>query len=873
MRTANNTNNYTVEGLVAKYRNFVKDSIPEWQWELNRRIEFNDNNHMIFFDDKFLHQEGHEHGDYSDYQHILNFFIKNFPGCDSDKEFTEGLSAFCLSNDIEPIADYMNALNSKCRADYQLLFGLYKIVAKQKANPRAINEVSKYIDAFSQEAFNDGELKFLCEHFSDVVSYEFEHERDWFKPTKETAYLSAFPEIGSTLSSWVIAYMHDLITVKSDQTVYVINAGRGNIAQSFPQSIVKGVGYGGTEGALGQILLYSVTGGYSEIVPYSDFTMPQKNSVDVIILDALEHISGIGAPDFDLNSLYDSLKGGGKMIIFATRLGVLPYKERRDKWTKVWYAFLQRLIEEKAIDSIISLEKDIHSAKEIIMGDKDDILLCIEKKDHLAVRFINDKTHMSTTISVDDLDSSLLWPSYYLTKRPENGRPLGSMVHNVAGFKHGVLSAFNNPLKEANDGVLVIEPTDLSDSYKNCNLGDNSLQPVPKKSYRYYSVPGSCVYAYCNSEKLVVGYLDDKSQVKSIANNSISGFVPKRNIDPRYISALMLMPEVKQQIISICDGIASALDYQTVLDRIIVPKHTPKERMQFLAETNYEALKSTQQELKKNHEDYKKAVRMRKHALTQSLSSIEAMFYALYAYRLRQNGKLSDDDVISRRKGTTVKEAFEFIEPNLKNMMVTLEHIADVEYSFDNPQMIDPERFIEAYVAQKESGWLNFKPIINWKKGNNQFGNDVRDPETGNMIAYADDPISVLYFSKDAFKRVLDNVVANAIAHGFTDSNRNDYKLRFSWHTDGMNLIVVVENNGTAIPADRDTASLLEYGVSGALHHDGHNGIGCNEIDDIMRRYDGSVEIISTPNEEYTVKYILKFKSNSNSISFKDLGL
>ena len=29
MRTANNTNNYTVEGLVAKYRNFVKENTPK----------------------------------------------------------------------------------------------------------------------------------------------------------------------------------------------------------------------------------------------------------------------------------------------------------------------------------------------------------------------------------------------------------------------------------------------------------------------------------------------------------------------------------------------------------------------------------------------------------------------------------------------------------------------------------------------------------------------------------------------------------------------------------------------------------------------------------------------------------------------------
>ena len=253
---------------------------------------------------------------------------------------------------------------------------------------------------------------------------------------------------------------------------------------------------------------------------------------------------------------------------------------------------------------------------------------------------------------------------------------------------------------------------------------------------------------------------------------------------------------------------------------------------------------------------------MRKHALTQSLSSIEAMFYALNAYRIRQEGKLTDKDVISRRKGTTVQEAFEFIGPNLKNMMVTLEHIADVEYSFGNPEWIDPEKFIEDYIAQGESGWLNFKPVINWEKGHNQFGSDLHDPETHEIIAHEGDAFAQLFFSKKAFTHILNNVVANAVAHGFTDTTRSDYVLRFSWHHEGMNLVVEIENNGTPIPADRDTASLLEYGVSGALHHDGHNGIGCSEIDDIMRRYDGRVEIVSTPSKEFTVKYSLTFKSN-----------
>ena len=119
-----------------------------------------------------------------------------------------------------------------------------------------------------------------------------------------------------------------------------------------------------------------------------------------------------------------------------------------------------------------------------------------------------------------------------------------------------------------------------------------------------------------------------------------------------------------------------------------------------------------------------------------------------------------------------------------------------------------------------------------------------------------------LWFPKDALVRVLNNIISNAKSHAFIDESRKDYQLRFSWHTEGITIKLEIENNGAPIPADRDTASLLEYGVSSALHQDGHNGIGCNEINDIMQRYDGNVEIVSTPQNEFTVKYVLSFKSN-----------
>ena len=251
----------------------------------------------------------------------------------------------------------------------------------------------------------------------------------------------------------------------------------------------------------------------------------------------------------------------------------------------------------------------------------------------------------------------------------------------------------------------------------------------------------------------------------------------------------------------------------------------------------------------------------------QSLSSVKSMFNALNNYRNLHDGMISDSEQISRVKGTTVKEAFEFIDKNIRDMMPALEHIADVEYSFNKPEWIDPERFIEGYITKKGNGWLNFKPSVTWDKGHNQAKADLKDPSTGRLILKKGDAVDMLLFPTDALERVFNNIVSNAQAHGFADSTRKDYELRFSWHTDGIALIVEIENNGTAIPSDRDTTSLLEYGVSSALHQNGHNGIGCNEIDDIMRRYDGKVEIVSSPEKKFTVKYVLTF-TRSNIVKY-----
>ena len=418
-------------------------------------------------------------------------------------------------------------------------------------------------------------------------------------------------------------------------------------------------------------------------------------------------------------------------------------------------------------------------------------------------------------------------------------------------------------LSDKEKTIPVIVPINLSSGYEDAELYEAQLKQAGDPLFEKFlgwlgkiSLP--CVFCYGRKDKFVAGYIRKIPSEGIVAYRQLVCLVPKKGIDVRYVAALLLTPEVRNQIISICEGEVDAQLFPLIMDKIIVPNHTDLERATFLSEANYNAFESSRKELEQEHKSYIKAVRMRKHALTQSASSIEATFYALNAYRERKNGTISDNERISRIAQTTVKDAFEYLSKATKDLLVKLDHIADVEYTFTKPEWINPEEFVESYIQKHENGWVNFKPVVKWAKGHNLADKDLTDL-SGETILHKGEPIYTMMFPRDALKQILDNIVSNAISHGFIDKSYHNYQLRFSWETDGTALKMCVENNGAPIPSDRSTSSLLEYGVSTSLNSKGHHGIGCNEIDSIMRKYDGKIELVSSPDDEFRVKYILTF--------------
>lgn len=785
MQTVNN--NFTVEALVAKYRNFVDEHCPK--------------------------------------------------SCESD-----GVHKFDMPYNDE--------------AEEQLLATLYKRVAGENADQAILEALSKYVADFYVDALKETELVFLANHFSEVSESIFDCLYHNLRTTLDFSLEKPSKVAYDTLTTAKIG---------TGKTIFIANSGFGDIAMLFPGCTIKG--YSSEEEicknkvwALGQIRLFAA-GIKSEIKQYSKDTENSQYmaDIDIAIFGATENSSCIKA-----EMLFTFMPQNSESMLFMNKREAVDLSLAN---------FTTKLAKDKQIYSIVSLKETEETQAR---STEKRIFLHVNKAVNSSICIKNAVTGKETKISPDLLNPEILWPSYYLTAKPKEGMSLSEIVSfqdlkpknkEDIVFKK---TRFNDEkeciewiLSDKEKNILVVAPTNLSTRYEDAKLCKENLHPAgtplfEKQLGLLSNIMQPCVLLFGRKDKLVAGYIKDLPSEGIVAYWLFACLVPKEGIDVRYVAALLLTPEVRNQIISICEGEVDAQLFPLIMDKIIVPNHTDLERATFLSEANYNAFESSSKELEQEHESYIKAVRMRKHALTQSASAIEATFYALNAYRERQNGTISDNERISHIKQTTVKDAFEYLSMATKDLLVKLDHIADVEYTFTKPEWINPEEFVESYIQKHENGWVNFKPVVKWAKGHNLADKDLTDL-SGETILHKGEPIYTMMFPRDALKQILDNIVSNAISHGFIDKSYHNYQLRFSWETDGTALKMCVENNGAPIPSDRSTSSLLEYGVSTSLNSNGHHGIGCNEIDSIMRKYDGKIELVSSPDDEFRVKYILTF--------------
>lgn len=257
------------------------------------------------------------------------------------------------------------------------------------------------------------------------------------------------------------------------------------------------------------------------------------------------------------------------------------------------------------------------------------------------------------------------------------------------------------------------------------------------------------------------------------------------------------------------------------------------------------ALKSRLKELKLESyiNDIKKRqledLRIKKHRISQDLNNVKSSLDSLITFMKLQNGTLHASEIINPNQGITVEKRFERMKESLKTAINFVENITN-DLDFGKSVKIDLNEIIKECVErgiQKDNVKINV----------------LVDEESFKF--FEDDEFYVaadVKFSKEGFSEIYNNILENAISHGFIDNNKNyEFNIHLRLDQNKRNVIISFQNNGLPFPKDMAERYKIKGEKAG---HYANNGIGSWKINAIVEHFKGKVEVFDHRDEEFPVK-------------------
>mgnify|MGYP000839503475 CR=1 FL=1 len=774
MQTVNN--NFTVEALVAKYRNFVDEHCPK--------------------------------------------------SCESD-----GVHEFAMPYNDE--------------AEEQLLATLYKRVAGENADQAILEALSRYVADFYIDALKETELAFLANHFSEVSESIFDCLYHNLRTTLDFSLEKPSKVAYDTLSTAKIG---------TGKTIFIANSGFGDIALLFPGCTIKG--YSSEEEicknkvwALGQIRLFAA-GIKSEIKQYSKDTENSQYmaDIDIAIFGATENSSCIKA-----EMLFTFMPQNSELMLFMDKCEAVDHSLAN---------FTTKLAKDKQIYSIVSLKE----TEETQAGSTEKrICLYVNKAVNCSICIKNAVTGKETKISPDLLNPEILWPSYYLTQRPDKGIFLAEIVsfQSLEDSKFtGITKMFNLDtcdiewsLSDKSKNIPVVVPRDMSEEYENTNLREAKLKLAGNAIFKdslgwIRKIVQPCILLYGRKDKFVVGYIKDLPSEGIVAYSQLACLVPKEGIDVRYVAALLLTPEVRNQIISICEGEVDAQLFPLIMDKIIVPSHTDLERATFLSEANYKAIGSSKKKmedrLNEKKAEYINEIRMRKHDMRPHLRQM-ASSERLMLHYLDNINDIEDLKKLLKKQISTSHNA-------LQSLSELVEHLSNEE-RFGEPECVNLNDYFHNIEKNSE---VNFTIKVSCEKALAQRKKEIEElkekNKKENVPSMQDmDEKTITECSLDVYiapvdlDRIVNNIIENARRHGgLSDGRKSDYYISIDVKIDYQRDMYQIDfsNNGKPLPKGMTKE---RYGLKGEkAGPNAGTGSGGYIVKSIVEHYGGDFDLFST---------------------------
>lgn len=653
-------------------------------------------------------------------------------------------------------------------------------------------------------------------------------------------------------------------------TIYTPFSGLCSLAVKMPDAHFTGEEADKVIWAISQIRLhaYNIT---AEIVNEDSLNNIQNHSRKYNYI-VCAHSFGIAdyPEEKIISDLYEKLENGGSMAIVVTSSFLVNTKTRHI-WT--------RLVKDCSMKALYLMPDGLF--KQTPAGCA---LLIIEKREKEKQNYIymadatfavRNNYNALKTLDIDAFVDAvvdgrnspvdrIVYVSSIIKKKHLNPK-----LYLLDGLKDGIgletLATFQKDDIISNISCKLIETHNLSSEFPRTAISTDKIQRKETGSDYCHKISEPCLLLAIRQDTVLVGFIEHIENDLCVSNN-ISILIPKNGISLRYLALLLLSPYVKKELCALSIGCMLPLSSRSDVKDIIVPRHSEKEQDNLVQEALMNSMTNAEKESEQKQLEYYREIRSRKHALSQNVSAFSALWNALKSYRQQHNGHIEGSDIIGKIHRMSVNDIFTTLDSMLETLMSQTEHLADIEYRKENSVNIDPQQFIEEYIK----GHRHPNYSLLHSKRNNHAETDIVSTENGRIIRKKGESITTFEFPFNALVRVFDNIVSNAADHGFKNKTDKENIVYFDWYTDGHDCTITIANNGQPLSEDTDIDKIFTYGYSTVLNHGDyghrHSGIGTYEAKNILEKEGASIEVISTPDKEYTVTYKLTF-TKINSIS------
>lgn len=216
-------------------------------------------------------------------------------------------------------------------------------------------------------------------------------------------------------------------------------------------------------------------------------------------------------------------------------------------------------------------------------------------------------------------------------------------------------------------------------------------------------------------------------------------------------------------------------------------------------------------------------IRNSKHRLSNDIMPIRMPIERLRKFLQKSSEGIKLDTIIGHATQQTVGELLTDLISSIQKIENDIEYLTKSETVGEEVETVDVIKFIKGYCNKMTSIY------------NQRFSFDI----------HIEDEDLKIKIAPKSFSELLENVVNNAVRHGFTDVNRNDYKIIITLSKSPTGYCRIdMGNNGNPITEK----GRHEYFVRGSFAGEyGHTGIGGARIFEICEEFNGkAIEPYST---------------------------